>query len=201
MKPIYRILTCAAAAACMLNLAGCGNKSAGDPAPSSQAAETTTAAKKLLEMEFKPTGNTVTVDGLAAASVWPGDVLTGNITVTDGVVVEAPSYCKIEGQSYKPDTQMKYFTFYDTASRCFLFGTNVQSEQEALQSLADQWQEYLKNSADGTATDADIPKSPVAVTGIAVSMTDDIRSEFSSWYGDDFDKGCASVNLFLTYQE
>ena len=200
MKLIYRILTGAALSVCLLSFAGCGNK-AESGAESAGSGNASSAAPKTLEMEVKPTGNRIQLDGLAAATVWPGDVLTGNINITEGLVTEAPGYCKIDGQDYYGDTQMKYYSFYDSASRCFLFGTNVQSEQEALASLSAQWKEYLQKSADGTVSAEELPKDTVAVTGIAVSMTDDIRDSFREWYGEGFDKNCASVNLFITYHE
>ncbi len=200
MKLIYRILTGAALTACLLSFAGCGNKTE-NSAGNTGSGDASSAPAKILEMEVKPTGSRIKTDGLAAATVWPGDVLTGNITITEGLVTEAPCYCKIDGQDYAADTQMKYYSFYDSASRCFLFGTNEQSEQEAIASLSAQWKDYLQKSADGTVSAEELPKDTVGITGIAVSMTDDIRAAFKEWYGEGFDENCASVNLFLTYHE
>ena len=81
MKLIYRILTGAALTVCLLSFAGCGNN-AGSGAENAGSGNASSAAQKKLEMEVKPTGNRIQLDGLAAATVWPGDILTGNINIT-----------------------------------------------------------------------------------------------------------------------
>ena len=88
-------------------LAGCGNKTE-NSAGNTGSGDASSAPAKILEMEVKPTGSRIKTDGLAAATVWPGDVLTGNITITEGLVTEAPCYCKIDGQDYAADTQMMW---------------------------------------------------------------------------------------------
>ena len=200
MKLINRILTCAAVSACLLTFAGCGETGTTAPADSQPAADSSAAAS-VPAVKVTPSGTELGFDKIDPAAVQAGDVLSGSVTVTDGQITKAASGCEIDGQGYAADTEMKFFSFYDSEAHCALFGTNVQREQEALQQLASQWTEYLKKSADGTATDADIPSAPVQITGIAVPVSDAVRSSFSEWYGDDFDTDCVGDYVFLTYQK
>ncbi len=199
MKLMKHILTGAAISACLLTFAGCGETGTTAPADSQPAASS--AAEPVPAVQVTPSGTELTIDQIDPAAVKAGDVISGSVTVTDGQITAAASCCEIDGQDYAADTEMKFFSFYDSDAHCCLFGTNVQSEQEALQQLATQWSEYLKKSADGTATDLDIPQAPVQITGIAVPVTEGIRSSFSEWYGDDYDKDCVKDFVFLTYQK
>ena len=202
MKLISRILTGAAVSACLLCFAGCGETgSTGNSAPAAEQNAADSAAESVPAVKVEPSGTETALNELNPAAVKAGDLLTGSVTVTDGKITSAVCGCDIAGQSYTADTEMLYYSVYDSESDCCLYGTNVQSEQEALQQLADQWTEYLRKSAEGTATDADIPKSPVQITGIAVPVSDALRSTFSEWYGEGFDTDCVTDFVFLTYQK
>ncbi len=203
MKLFSRILTGAAVSACLLCFAGCGNNGGtASPAPAADgqsAAES--AAENAAPVKVDPSGTELKLSEMTPSAVKAGDVLTGSITVTDGKITSAACGCEIAGQSYAADTEMLYYSVYDSESNCCLYGTNIESEQAALQQLADQWKDYLAKSAEGTATDADIPKSPVQITGIAVPVSDAIRSTFSEWYGEGFDTDCVTDYVFLAYQK
>ncbi|MBR3448185.1 MAG: hypothetical protein IKH27_10310 [Oscillospiraceae bacterium] len=203
MKLIFRILTGAAVSACLLCFAGCGNNGGtASPAPAAEnqsAAES--AAESAVPVKVDPSGTELKLSEMTPSAVRTGDVLTGSVNVTDGKITSAVCGCEIAGQSYAADTEMQYYSVYDSESNCCLYGTNIESEQAALQQLADQWKDYLSKSAEGTATDADIPKSPVQITGIAVPISDALRSTFSEWYGEGFDSDCVTDHVFLAYQK
>ena len=128
MKLIPRLLTGAAVSACLLSFAGCGT--AGSPAPADEQPTAESAAESIAVVKVAPSGTEIAVKDLSPVAVQEGDILSGSVTVTDGRITSAVCGCEIDGQSYTADTEMKYYSVYNSEADCCLFGTDVQAEQD-----------------------------------------------------------------------
>lgn len=148
-------------------------------------------------------GDIKAFESVAAGELKKGDLVQGEIDITDGCIATNEETNSTFGIETSRRTAARYYAVYMYNGNYILYQTGNQQEYDALDRIADAWEDYYDAlggayNAENPEQESDLsdipaPSETLSFTGTVKEMPDDLDAIFREWYGEGYDDECETV--------